>query len=130
MLIAADYPFLEIVGTMIVFFAWICWIWIVVTVLMDLFRRHDISGWGKAAWVVLVVIIPFIGVLFYLGSQGHKMAERNAEQAKAQKAAFDDYVRDAAGVDATAQIAKGKELLDSGAISQAEFDQLKQKALG
>ncbi len=57
MLIAADYPFLEIVGTMIIFFAWICWIWIVVTVLMDLFRRHDISGWGKAAWVVLVIIV-------------------------------------------------------------------------
>lgn len=129
MLIAADYPFLEIVGTMIVFFAWICWIWIVVTVLMDLFRRHDISGWGKAAWVVLVIIIPFIGVLFYLGAQGHHMAERNAELAKAQKSEFDSYVRDAAGVDAPAQIAKGKELLDSGAITQAEFDQLKQKAL-
>ncbi len=131
-ILAAEYPFLEIVGTIIVFFAWIAWIFILVTVLSDLFRRHDISGWGKAAWVLFVIVIPFLGVLFYLGSQGRHMAERNAEAAKAQQAEFDAYVKKAAGGSASGaagEIAHAKELLDSGAITQAEFDQLKQKAL-
>ena len=135
MLIAAsEYPFLEIVGTIIVFFAWVAWFSTVVTVLGDIFRRHDLSGWGKAAWTLLVVVVPFLGVLFYLGSQGGHIAERNAEQASAQKAQFDGYVRDAAGVDvakagAASEIAQAKELRDSGAISEQEFEQLKSKAL-
>lgn len=130
--IAADYPFLDVVGTIIVFFAWIAWFWAVVTVLGDVFRRHDISGWGKAAWVLLVIVVPFIGVLIYLGAEGRHMAERSAEQARAQKADFDAYVRDAAGGGggATAEIAQAKQLLDNGAIDQAEFERLKQKALG
>ena len=131
-ILAAEYPFLEIVGTIIVFFAWIAWIFILVTVLSDLFRRHDISGWGKAAWVLFVIVIPFLGVLFYLGSQGRHMAERNAEAAKAQQSEFDAYVKKAAGGSGSglaAEIAHAKELLDGGAITQAEFDQLKQKEL-
>ena len=130
---ASDYPFLEIVGTIIVFFAWIAWFWAVISVLGDIFRRHDISGWGKAAWVLLVVVIPFLGVLIYLGAQGQHLAERNLEQARAQKAQLDEYVRETAGSaggGAAAEIAKAKELRDSGAISEAEFERLKQKALG
>jgi hypothetical protein len=131
---ASDYPFLEIVGTIIVFFAWVAWFWAVITVLGDIFRRHDISGWGKAGWVLLVVVIPFLGVLIYLGSQGQQMGQRNLEQAQAQKAQLDDYVREVAGGSggggAAADIAQAKALLDSGAIDQAEFDRLKQKALG
>jgi hypothetical protein len=129
MLIAADYPFLNILWTMIIFFAWVAWIWIAITVFIDIFRRHDISGWGKAAWVVFVIVVPFLGVLVYLIAQHDGMRERSVKQAQKQQAAFDQYVRDASGGSA-AEIAKAKELLDSGAISQAEFDRIKQKALG
>jgi uncharacterized membrane protein YcjF (UPF0283 family) len=128
MLVAADYPFLNILWTMIIFFAWVAWIWIAITIFVDIFRRHDISGWGKAAWVVFVIVLPFLGVLVYLIAQHEGMRERNVKQAEAQKAAFDEYVRDAAGGSA-GEIAKAKELLDSGAITQAEFDAIKQKAL-
>ena len=127
-LIAADYPFLEVFWTIVVFFAWVAWIWIVITVFADLFRRHDISGWGKAAWVVFVIVVPFLGVLVYLIAQHDGMRERSVKQMQQQKAAMDEYVRETAGGSA-AEIAKGKELLDSGAISQAEFDAIKQKAL-
>jgi uncharacterized membrane protein YcjF (UPF0283 family) len=128
MLIAADYPFLEVFWTILVFFSWVVWIWIVVTVLIDLFRRDDISGWGKAAWVVFVIVLPFLGVLVYLVAQHDGMRERSAKQAQADKQAFDQYVRDAAGGPAS-EIAKAKELLDSGAITQAEFDAIKAKAV-
>ena len=124
----ADFPFLEFLWAMIVFFAWVAWIWIVITVFIDLFRRHDIGGWGKAGWVVFVIVIPFLGVLVYLIAQHDGMRERTLEQAKSQQAAMDQYVRDTAGGSAS-EIAKAKELLDSGAITQAEFDSIKAKAL-
>jgi putative oligomerization/nucleic acid binding protein/phospholipase D-like protein len=127
-LIAADYPFLDVFWTMIIFFFWVIWIWIVVTVLIDVFRRHDIGGFSKALWVVFVVILPWLGVLIYLITQHSGMQERSVKQAQDQKQAFDAYVRDAAGGSA-GEIAKAKELLDSGAITQAEFDQIKAKAL-
>jgi hypothetical protein len=126
--IAADYPFLDVLWTMIVFFAWLAWIWIAITVFIDVFRRDDISGWGKAAWVVFVIVLPFLGVLVYLIAQHDGMRERSAKQAQAQKQEFDQYVRETAGGSA-ADIAKAKELLDSGAITQEEFDKLKAKAL-
>jgi Short C-terminal domain/Phospholipase_D-nuclease N-terminal len=128
MLIAADYPFLDVLWTMILFFCWVAWIWIVITVFMDLFRRRDIGGWGKAGWVVFVIVLPFLGVLVYLIAQHDGMRERTVEQAQSQKQAFDDYVRETAGGPAT-EIAKAKELLDQGAITQEEFDALKTKAL-
>jgi hypothetical protein len=128
MLIAADYPFLEVLWTMILFFAWLAWIWIAITVFVDIFRRHDISGWGKAAWVVFVIILPFLGVLIYLIAQHDGMRERSTKSAQAQQQAFDQYVKEAAGGSA-AEIAKAKELLDAGTISQAEFDRIKQRAL-
>ena len=128
MILAADYPFLNILWTMIIFFAWVIWIWIAITVLVDVFRRHDIGGLSKAGWVILVIVVPFLGVLIYLLANHDGMAKRNAKQAEAQKAQFDEYVRDAAGGSAS-EIAKAKELLDSGAISQEEYDQIKRKAL-
>jgi uncharacterized membrane protein YcjF (UPF0283 family) len=128
MLIAADYPFLDVFWTMIIFFCWVIWIWIVITVFSDLFRRHDISGWGKAAWVVFVIVLPFLGVLVYLIAQHDGMRDRSVKQAQAQQQAFDEYVREAAGGSA-AEIAKAKELLDAGTITQGEFDALKAKAL-
>jgi Short C-terminal domain/Phospholipase_D-nuclease N-terminal len=126
--IAADYPFLDVLWTMILFFCWVAWIWIVITVFIDLFRRHDVSGWGKAAWVVFVVVVPFLGVLVYLIAQHDGMRERSVQQAQDQKQAFDQYVREAAG-GAASEIAKAKELLDQGAITQQEFDAIKAKAL-
>ena len=131
---AADYPFLEIFFTIVVFFAWIAWFTAVISVLGDIFTRDDLSGWGKAGWVLVVVAIPFLGVLIYLGTQGQEMAARKMAQAQAQRAQMDDYVREVAGGSAgggaAAEIAQAKGLLDSGAIDQAEFDRLKQKALG
>ena len=126
--IAADYPFLDVLWTIIIFFCWVIWIWIVITVFIDVFRRDDIGGWHKAAWVVFVIILPFLGVLVYLIAQHDGMRERGQKQAQAQQQAFDQYVRDTAGGSA-GEIAKAKELLDSGAITQEEFDKLKAKAL-
>ena len=133
MVLASDYPFLDILGTMLIFFAWVIWFWILIRVFIDVFRRHDISGWGKAGWVVLCVFLPFLGVLIYLIAHGQDMGKRDIEQYKAQQAQFDQYVRSVAADGgeggAAAEIAKAKSLLDSGAISQAEFDSLKAKAL-
>jgi Short C-terminal domain/Phospholipase_D-nuclease N-terminal len=128
MLLAADYPFLNILWTMIIFFAWVIWIWIAITVLVDVFRRHDIGGLHKAVWVVFVIVLPFLGVLIYLISNHDGMRDRNIQQAQAQKAQFDEYVRQTAG-GAAAEIEKAKQLLDSGAITQAEFDAIKAKAV-
>ena len=131
MVIAADYPFLDILWTMIIFFMWVVWFWILITILMDLFRRHDYSGWLKAGWTVFMVVLPFLGVFVYLISQGKGMAERKAEEMRASQAAFDSYVRSTASTSegAAEQITKAKQLLDSGAIDQAEFEALKRKAL-
>jgi hypothetical protein len=130
MLFASDYPFLDVFWTMLVFFGWVIWFWLLITVFADLFRRHDISGWGKAGWTLFVIVLPFLGVLVYLIAQGQHMAERKAADAHASRAAFDDYVRDVSSKGGpTDQIATAKQLLDSGTIDAAEFEQLKRKAL-
>jgi len=129
-LFAADYPFLDVFWTMLVFFAWVIWFWLLITVFADLFRRHDISGWGKAGWTLFVIVLPFLGVFVYLIAQGQHMAERKAQDVQASQAAFDDYVRQVkSDADPSEQIAKAKQLLDAGTISSSEFDALKQKAL-
>jgi hypothetical protein len=131
MLFASDYPFLDVFWTMLVFFGWVIWFWLLITVFADLFRRHDISGWGKAGWTFFVIILPFLGVLVYLIAQGQHMAERKQADVQASRAAFDDYVRDVAAKEGPSdQIAKAKQLLDSGTIDAAEFERLKAKALG
>jgi hypothetical protein len=117
--------------TMLVFFAWVTWFWMLITVLSDVFRRHDLSGWGKAGWTVFVIFLPFIGVLSYLIAQSEGMADRSMQAAQASQAQADEYIRSvAAQSDPAEQIAKAKELLDRGAISATEYDALKQKALG
>ena len=128
MLVAADYPFLDVLWTMLIFFLWVIWFWILITVFADLFRRHDISGWSKALWMIFVIFLPFLGVLVYLGVNSKGMAERNVKQIQQSQAQTDDYIRTVAGGPA-GEIEKAKALLDSGAISQQEFDALKQKAL-
>jgi general stress protein CsbA len=128
---AADYPFLDVLWTMIIFFAWVAWIWLMVVILTDLFRRHDKSGWGKALWVVFLIVLPFIGTLCYLIANGSGMAERNAERAQAAQSQFDTYVQSVAqtGGGAASELEKAKGLLDSGAIDQTEYDKLKAKVL-
>lgn len=126
----AAYSFGDVMWSMLVFFMWILWFWLLFTVFGDLFSRHDISGWGKAGWTIFVIILPFLGVFIYMIAEGKSMGERAAKRAQAQQAQMDDYVRSVASTDSGVdQIAKGKQLLDTGTITQAEFDQLKAKAL-
>ena len=126
----AAYSFGDVMWTMFVFFAWILFFWLLFGVFGDLFGRHDISGWAKAGWTVFVIILPFLGIFIYLISQGKGMGERAQQRAQSQKAQVDDYVRSVASSGSpTEEIAKGKELFDSGAITQAEYDQLKARAL-
>ena len=130
MLIATDYPLLEVFWTMLIFFAFFIWIWILVTVFADLFRRKDLSGWAKTGWIIFVIVLPYLGVFVYLIAQHKGMTERTISQQQAAQAQMDQYVKSVASTsDPTAQIANAKALLDQGTISQAEFDQIKQKAL-
>jgi hypothetical protein len=127
-MLAADYPFLDILWTMFIFFLFIIWIWILITVFGDIFRRKDIGGGTKAIWIVFVILLPYLGVLVYLIANHDGMADRNIEQMQRQQQATDAYIKSVAG-GAAAEIEKAKGLLDSGAITQAEFDAIKQKAL-
>ena len=128
--IASSYTFLDAFWDILLITAWLIFFWIAITVLIDVFRRHDISGWGKAAWVIFVVILPWIGVLVYLIVNHTGMAERRYNEAATAQTQFDDYVRQtAAGASPTAEIERAKKLLDEGTISQAEFDAIKAKAL-
>lgn len=130
-MVATSYPFLDVLWTMVIFFLWILWFWLLFTVFADIFRRRDLSGWGKAGWLVFTILLPFLGVFVYLITQNVGMTERNLQRTRAQRDQFDDYVRSTAGGGggAAAEIDKAKQLLDSGAITQAEFEALKQKAL-
>ncbi len=130
-MLAADYPFLDVLWTMVIFFVWILWFWLLFTVFADIFRRHDLSGWGKTGWIVFAILLPFLGVFIYLITQNVGMTERNLQRSRAERDRFDDYVRSTAGGGggAAAEIDRAKQLLDSGAITQAEFEALKQKAL-
>jgi len=129
-LASSSYTFLDFFWDALVIFAWIIWFWLLITVFADLFRRHDTSGWAKAAWIIFVIVLPYVGVLIYLIVNHQGMADRNVQSAQAQQQQFDQYVQSVASQsDPSEQIAKAKGLLDSGAITQDEFDRLKQKAL-
>ena len=130
MVIADDYPFLGILGSMIIFFAWVVWIWMMIAILTDVFRRRDIGGWAKAAWTVFLIVLPFLGALIYLIAQHDGMAERRIDDLKQQQAMVDEHIRSVAAAEGpSAEIANAKALLDQGAIDQAEFAKLKQQAL-
>ena len=130
MVLATSYPFLEIVWTLFVFFAFIVWLWIMFTVLGDIFRRHDTSGMSKVLWIVFIIVLPYLGVFVYLITQHNGMTERTIKQQEQVKGEVDKYVRSVSGGhSATEEISKAHELLDRGAITQAEFDQIKAKAL-
>ncbi len=127
--VAAEYPLLNIIWTMFVFFGFVLWISLIFRAFGDLFGREDVSGWGKAGWSLLIVLVPLFGVLLYLLTQGKGMAERQVAAGKRAQGEFDDYVRNVAGDGTASEIAKAKELLDSGAIDAGEFDRLKASAL-
>ena len=130
MLVAADYPFLEVLWTMLIFFAWVAWFWLLISIAIDVFRRHDIGGGKKAVWLLFMLFLPFIGVLSYLIVNHEAIANRRLEDARAQQVQFDDYVKSVADTGGpAAEIDKAKQLLDSGAISQPEFEAIKAKAL-
>ena len=129
MVLAADYPFLDVFWTMILFFCWVAWIWMLIMIFSDVFRR-DISGWAKAGWCLFVLVLPFLGAFVYLIANGKGLTERRVHDAQASQANFDQHIRTVAADSGSAgEIQRAKELLDSGAINQAEFEQLKAKAL-
>ena len=130
MILATSYPLLEIVWTILVFFAFVVWLMILFTVLSDVFRRHDTSGFVKVLWIIVIVVLPYIGTFIYLISQHNGMVERGVRQQKMAKDEFDHYVASVATKsDPTEQINKAKDLLDRGAINQSEFEQIKRQAL-
>jgi predicted PurR-regulated permease PerM len=130
MFVASDYPFLDVMWTMLVFFLWIAWFMLLFRVIADVFRRRDIGGGAKALWLIFVIVLPFLGVFVYLIAENDGMTQRQIEQVQAQQAQMDDYVRTVASTGGAAgEIERAKTLLDSGAINQSEFDAIKAKAL-
>ena len=127
--LATDYPFLNILWSMAIFFLFVIWIWILISIFADIFRRRDIGGGMKAIWMIFVIVLPYLGVFIYLIAEHDGMAERSMEQMKAARAQQDDYIKSVAGSSPADQVAQAKSLLDSGAITQAEFDTMKAKAL-
>jgi len=126
--VASDYPFLDVFWTMIIFFLWVIWIWFLIYILTDVFRRHDIGGGSKALWCIFIIFLPFLGALIYLIANGQGMAERNVKEVQTAQKQTDEYIRSVAGGPA-GEIEKAKQLLDSGAISSDEYAALKARAL-
>ncbi len=131
-MLASSYPVLDAFLTMLYFFLFIIWIWLLITVFMDVFRSHDMGGVAKALWVIFIIILPFLGVFIYLIARGGKMHERAAAQAAQQQKAFDQYVKQAAGTqgeDTASQLSKLADLKSSGVLTDAEFEAQKAKIL-
>jgi putative oligomerization/nucleic acid binding protein/phospholipase D-like protein len=127
---AADYPFLDILWSMLIFFCFVVWIWMMIAIFSDIFRRRDIGGWAKAAWCFFLIVLPFLGAFVYLIAQHDGMAERNLKGAQAMQAELDQHIRSVAQSSGpAAEIDKAKQLRDSGAITEAEFEAIKAKAL-
>lgn len=126
----SSYPLLDAFLTMFWLFIWILWIFLLVRIILDIFRSHDLSGWGKAGWLIFVILLPFLGVFVYLIARGHHMTEHEVSDAQKQEQAFRSYVRDAAAGDGQAdQLSKLADLRNQGVITDAEFQQGKAKIL-
>lgn len=129
-MLAYDYPILGVFWTILMLFIWIAWLFILFQVIFDIFRSKDLSGWGKAGWFLLVVILPLLGTLIYVIARGDGMQERNYRDAKVQQDAMDDYIRQTAGTNSVAdELSKLSDLRDSGAISDEEYAAQKSKLL-
>jgi hypothetical protein len=131
-MLASSYPVLDAFLTMLYFFLFIIWIWLLIMVFMDIFRSHDMGGFPKAMWCIFIIILPFLGVFVYLIARGGKMHERAAQEAAQQQKAFDQYVRQTAGTsgdDTASQLQKLADLKSQGVLTDAEFDAQKAKLL-
>ena len=131
-MLASSYPVLDAFLTMLYFFLFIIWIWLLIMVFMDVFRSHDMGGLAKALWVIFIIVLPFLGVFVYLIARGGKMHERAAEQAAQQQKAFDQYVQQAAGTpgaDTASQLSKLADLKSQGVLTDTEFEAQKAKIL-
>jgi hypothetical protein len=127
---ASDYPLLNVFWTTLFIALWILWLGLLFTVFIDLFRRHELSGWAKAAWTLGLIALPYLGVLVYVALDGRGMAERRQREAGTARSSFDDRAPSIPSQAGPAdQIAKAKQLLDSGAITTQEYENLKDKAL-
>ena len=125
-----SYPILVAFWTIFMIFLWVIWFWILITIIIDIFRSRDLSGWAKALWFIFILFLPLIGVLVYLIVRGGKMHEHAARDAQAQEQQFRRYVQDAAGSGSSAdQLAKLADLRDRGVITAEEFDREKAKVL-
>ena len=127
-LAASDYPLLDVFWTTLLVFGWGLWFWLLFRVYSDLFRRRDLGGGAKTAWVVSALLLPYVGVLAYLITQGRSMTERAEEEAARQRAETDAYIRSVSAEANAAQLAKARELLASGAITSGEFERMVPKA--
>ncbi len=128
-MLAYTYPLLNIFWTMLEFFVFFLWIWLLIVIFMDIFRSHDMGGFAKALWVIFVIILPFLGVLIYLIARGGSMHERAVAQASQQQKAFDDYVRKTASSSSADELSKLADLKAKGVISDTEFEAQKAKLL-
>ncbi|MFE6846421.1 SHOCT domain-containing protein [Streptomyces sp. NPDC057686] len=130
-----DYPALSIFWSMLWFFLWIMWLFLLFKIITDIFRDHEMSGWGKAGWLIFVIVLPFLGVLVYVIARGKGMTQRDVKQAKENEAAFQDYIRQTAGTGPSGgsggadELAKLADLKAKGALSEEEFQQAKAKLL-
>ena len=130
MFLAADYPLLDVFWTIIIFFVWVAWFMLLFRAVADVFRRRDIGGGKKTAWLIFMLFLPFLGVFAYLIANNDDMGRRDMEQMRTSQTQFDDYVRSVATAEGPAtEINKAKQLLDDGTITQPEFDAIKMKAL-
>ena len=130
MLAAYQYPLLDFFWTMCIFFLWVVWIWILITVFIDIFRSPDMGGGLKALWFIFVLLVPFLGVLIYLIARGHKMQEHQFRAAQQQQEMMDDYIKQTAASGSTAdELAKLADLKSKGTLTDAEYEAAKAKLL-
>ena len=132
MVLAADWQVGEVLWTFIWFTVFFIWIWLAISVFIDIFRSHDMGGWHKAIWILFIVVLPYLGVLVYLIARGGKMQAHAVEAAKQQDAAMQDYIRQAAGTSSSPvdELHRLADLKDRGVIDEAEFQRLKAKTIG
>jgi hypothetical protein len=123
-LAASDYPLLDLFWTTFIVFGWVLWFWLLIRVYADMFRRQDIGGGAKTGWVVFTLLLPFVGVLVYLITQGHSMQARAMNEMDDQRALMDAHIRSVASEADSTQLKRARDLLDSGAITSDEFDRM------
>ena len=128
-MLASSYPLLNLFWTMLMIFLFVFWIFILIQIVVDIFRSHDMGGWAKALWLIFILILPFLGVLVYLIARGGKMQQHQVEAAKEQQQAFNSYVQQAAGTSTADQLATLAKLKDNGTLTDAEFEAQKAKLL-